>query len=134
MNVTLQFVIVDDNSQFGETARDVLEGEGVSVVGVATSGKESAWLVRRLHPDVVLLDIELGEESGFDVARLLVSGGSSPPPRVILISTHDESDFRDLIEESPAIGFLSKADLSAAAIYRLLADDEDGEFNARRET
>ncbi|MFL6114811.1 MAG: response regulator, partial [Catenulispora sp.] len=74
-----------------------------------------------LRPDVTLLDIDLGGESGFDVARRLADDQDSGPGQLILISTHSEEDLVDLIEESPAIGFLGKPSLSATSIKDLLA-------------
>jgi DNA-binding NarL/FixJ family response regulator len=75
-----------------------------------------------LRPDIALVDIDLGEESGFDLARrLAVDGGGV---RVILISTHDEREFKKLIETSPAAGFLAKTELSAENICRLLEQAE----------
>jgi len=80
------------------------------------------------EPDVVLIDIDLGEESGLDLGRMLQPRLQTIGSHSILISTHDESEFADLIEASPAIGFLAKADLSADAIQRLLdhAPEESG--------
>ena len=115
-------LIVDDNRGFADEAQSLLHGQGVAVVGIATSAVEAARSVQELAPDVVLVDIALGEESGFDVARTVADGASRDAPRVILISTHDEREFADLIEESPAVGFLAKTDLSAKAIQRVLAD------------
>lgn len=131
--MALRCLIVDDNARYGEAARALLEREGVTVVGVATSGDECVWLVRRFRPDVVLVDIHLCEESGFDLARRLARPGRQTPT-VILISTHDEREFLDLIEASPAVGFLAKADVSAAAISRLLASAGGADLNVRRET
>jgi DNA-binding NarL/FixJ family response regulator len=68
----------------------------------------------------VLVDISLGKENGFDVARRLVEDDRSGGSAVMLISTHAEADFADLIAESPAIGFLPKSELSAAAIRGIL--------------
>jgi CheY-like chemotaxis protein len=119
--VTFRCLIVDDNRQFGDTARSLLEGHGMAVVGVATSGFEAVQRAEELRPDVALIDIDLGDESGFEVARHIADHGSSSRPRVILFSTHDPSDFADLIEASPAVGFLAKTDLSAATICELLA-------------
>jgi CheY-like chemotaxis protein len=96
-----------------------LEQEGLQVVAVATSGDEALRAVAELHPDVTLLDIDLGGESGFDVARRLADDGDSGG-QVILISTHSEEDLVDLIKESPAIGFLGKPSLSATTIKGLL--------------
>jgi DNA-binding NarL/FixJ family response regulator len=102
--MTLRSIIVDDNAQFLGAARDLLERQGVDVVGVASSGAEAVRLAGDLRPDVTLVDIDLGTESGFDVARDLVEVGA----RVILISTYAERDFTDLIAASPALGFVSK--------------------------
>lgn len=93
------------------------------VVGVASSGAQALRLVEELRPDVTLVDIDLGGESGLDVAREL-SGVATPIP-VILTSTHAEEDFASLIAASPAIGFLPKAALSAGAIRDMLADPSD---------
>src|SRR5690242_12472360 len=107
----LRCLIVDDNPRFLDAARGLLEREGVAVVGVASTGAEAAQRVEQLRPDVVLLDIDLGVESGFDVARQL-HGDGRPAPRIILISTHAEQDYADLIAASPALGFVAKTALS----------------------
>src|SRR3954451_6492985 len=115
----LRCVIVDDNQGFLDAARLLLEQEGLQVVGVATSGDEALRTVAELHPDVTLLDIDLGGVSGFDVARRLVDTPGLEPGYLILISAHAEDDFVDLIEASPAVGFLAKSALSARAIEAL---------------
>jgi DNA-binding NarL/FixJ family response regulator len=117
--MALRSLIVDDNRRFLAAARDLLEREGVAVVGVASSGDEGVALAARLRPDVTLVDIVLGEESGFDVARRLVGVTDGAP--VVLISTYAETDFSDLIAASPATGFLSKGELCARALHALLA-------------
>jgi len=76
------------------------------------------------RPEVVLVDITLGDESGFDLARRLTGHDRGSGAAVILISTHSEADFADLIAESPAVGFLSKGDLSARAIRRIVDGGE----------
>jgi DNA-binding NarL/FixJ family response regulator len=116
----LRCVIVDDNPGFLNAARLLLEQEGLQVVGVATSGDEALRAVAELRPDVTLLDIDLGGESGFDVARRLADDRDSGAGQLILISTHSEEDLVDLIKESPAIGFLGKPALSATTIMGLL--------------
>jgi DNA-binding NarL/FixJ family response regulator len=117
--VALRLLIVDDQTGFCEAARELLEGQGLAVVGCATSSAEALRSVRELRPEVALVDIDLGHESGFDLARSLADadGGST---RVILVSTHDEREFVKLIEASPAIGFLAKTELSAERIHQLL--------------
>lgn len=111
-------LIVDDSPRFLTASSSLLASQGLTVVGVASSAAQALELVAALQPDVTLVDIDLGGESGLDVARRL-SALASPPP-IILISTHDEQDFAGLIAASPAIGFLSKMDLSAEAIRSLL--------------
>jgi DNA-binding NarL/FixJ family response regulator len=123
--VALRCLIVDDRLSFCEAARELLEGQGVSVVGLATSSVEAVRKVRELRPEVALVDIDLGEDSGFDLARHLAADVGGSAPRVILISTHDEREFVTLIESSPAVGFLAKTALSAARIHELL-DRVDG--------
>jgi DNA-binding NarL/FixJ family response regulator len=124
-DVPLRCLIVDDQPRFCEAAGDLLEGQGVAVVGCATSSAEAVRSVRELRPDVALVDVHLGAESGFDLARLLAADRDGNNPKVILISTRDENELMGLIESSPAIGFLSKTDLSAERIYRLLDRRDD---------
>jgi len=125
----IRCLIVDDNRPYLEAARVLLEREGLTVAGVATSGKEAFRQAKALHPDVVLVDISLGEENGFDLARQLVEDGVGADATVVMISTRVEEEVADLLAESPAAGFVPKAELSAAAIRRLV----DGRTNARRE-
>jgi DNA-binding NarL/FixJ family response regulator len=118
--VSLRCLIVDDSPRFGEEARSLLEQEGVSVVGVAASGDEAVRLAETLAPDLALVDISLGEESGFDVARRLVDGLAAKSPAVIFVSTYDEREFSRRIAASPARGFIAKTELSADGIRQLL--------------
>ncbi len=118
--MALRVLIVDDNAHFLEAARDLLEREGIAVVAVACTSADALQRCAELRPDVALVDVDLGEESGFDVAQGLVHGSSGNGPRVVLISTYAEQDLRELIEASPAVGFLSKADLSGGAIRQLV--------------
>ena len=116
----LRCLLVDDNDAFLEAARILLQREGVTVVGVATSIAEGVREARALRPDVILVDIGLGNESGFDLARLLARDGHRGRPEVILISARAETDYAELIAESPAAGFLTKAELSAWGIGQIL--------------
>jgi DNA-binding NarL/FixJ family response regulator len=112
--VSLRCVIVDDSSFFLEGAVDLLTREGLDVVGVASDSAEAIRLVRELGPDVTLVDVDLGDEDGFELAqRLHAIPGAS---KVILVSTHAEEDLAQLIEGSPALGFIAKTRLSAQAI------------------
>jgi CheY-like chemotaxis protein len=110
----LTCLIVDDNSGFLESAADLLTREGLDVVGVASTSSEAIRLVTELRPDVTLVDIDLGTEDGFELARRL--NGTSGASKVILVSTYAEEDLARLIEASPAVGFIPKARLSAQAI------------------
>ena len=119
--MALRVLIVDDNRLFLEAACRLLEREGMPVAGVAANSAEAVQRAEELRPEVVLIDIRLGGESGFDLARRL-AGQDQGGPAVILISTHSEADFADLIAESPAMGFLPKPGLSAEAIRRIIDD------------
>jgi DNA-binding NarL/FixJ family response regulator len=107
-------VIVDDSALFLEGAADLLRREGMDVVGVASNSADAIRLVTELQPDVTLVDVDLGDEDGFELAQRLndISGAS----KVILVSTHAEEDLTHLIESSPALGFIAKARLSAQEI------------------
>jgi DNA-binding NarL/FixJ family response regulator len=116
----LRCLIVDDSPRFLDAARGLLEGQGVMVVGQASSSAEALRRAEELCPDVTLLDIDLGGESGLELARRL-QDQDGPAAPVILISTHAEQDYAELIAASPAIGFLPKTALSADAIRGLLS-------------
>jgi DNA-binding NarL/FixJ family response regulator len=112
--VPVRCIIVDDNSLFLEGAVDLLTREGLDVVGVASDGAEAIRLVTELRPDVMLVDIDLGDEDGFELAQRVHV--ISPASKVILVSTHAEEDLAHLIDQSPALGFIAKTRLSAQAI------------------
>jgi CheY-like chemotaxis protein len=114
----MRCLIVDDSADFIDAARGLLECEGITVVGVASTSADALRSFEELRPDVTLVDINLGGESGFELAEQLhLAGGPSP---VILISTHAAEDFADMIESSPAVGFLSKSALTCCAIHDLV--------------
>lgn len=120
----MRCLIVDDNPAFIAAAAEVLErGDGLIVVGTATNSAEALLCLEQLRPDVTLVDVDLGDESGFELAeaihqRLWPAGEE---PAVILISSHSEQDFADMVDASPAVGFLPKARLSVGAIRAVLA-------------
>jgi DNA-binding NarL/FixJ family response regulator len=118
--MALRCLIVDDNARFREELGALLEEEGIVVVGTAASADEALQQVGKVRPDVVLVDVVLGPDSGFDLARRLKDAARAAVPHVILISTHDEREYADLIEASPASGFLAKTELRAAAIRRII--------------
>jgi DNA-binding NarL/FixJ family response regulator len=114
--VIMRCLLVDDSATFLETARSLLAREGVTVAGTASCSAEAVRQATALRPDVAVVDIRLGVENGFDLARDLASRGIT----VIMTSTSAEADFADLITESPVAGFLAKAELSAAGIQQIL--------------
>jgi DNA-binding NarL/FixJ family response regulator len=123
--MTLRCLIVDDNAAFLSAARELLTRQGMRVVGLASTGSEAVRQADELRPDVALVDIDLGAESGFDVARLLAEGSHVEPVPVVLISSYAEKDFIDMIAASAAQGFVSKSDLSQQAITEVLGDVGD---------
>ncbi len=116
----LRCLLVDDNEAFLEAAGVLLEREGLTVVGVASSIAEALRQARALKPDVILVDIGLGDESGFDLAQLLAQDGLADDADVILISARAEMDYTELLADSPAAGFLPKSELSGQGISRIL--------------
>jgi CheY-like chemotaxis protein len=123
--MAIRCLIVDDSPRFTQVAVELLEEEGIDVLGVAAGSEEAMRLARDLRPDLALVDIDLGGESGLAVARRLCGGQNGGlAEAVILISTHAEEQFAELIAASPAVGFLAKSELSADAIKALLSRPE----------
>jgi CheY-like chemotaxis protein len=116
--VALRCLIVDDNEEFLASASRLLESQGLEIVGLASSGQEALRLAEALRPEVALVDVQLGEEDGLEVTRQLSADGR--PIAVVLISTHSRDDLAELIADSPAVGFLPKTAISAAAIGALV--------------
>ena len=112
--------MVDDNASFLAASRAILHGPELCVVGEAATAEEALQRADELRPDLMLLDIDLGEDSGIELARVLAEKEGSAAPHMILISAHPEEDYADIVEESPALGFIAKSDLSAAAVRDLL--------------
>ena len=117
----IRCLIVDDNSGFRQEMSGLLEEQGLEVVGGAASAAEALRQIAELRPDVALVDIDLGRDNGLTLASRLREAPGPGVLNVILISTHDERAFAELIERSSALGFLPKTELSAAAIRRMLA-------------
>ena len=111
-------LIVDDHPSFRLSARRMLEAAGYEVVGEAEDGAAALAAVRELSPDLVLLDVQLPDLDGFEVAaRLRAAGGRSA---IVLTSTRESSDFGEEIAASPARGFVTKGELSGDAISALI--------------
>jgi DNA-binding NarL/FixJ family response regulator len=123
VEMPLRLVIVDDNAPFLAALRDILQGRDLSVVGEAATAAEALQRVAELRPDVVLLDIDLGDDNGIELAQQLADDAGSAAPEMIFISAYPADDFADIVEQSPALGFISKSDLSASAITELLRGD-----------
>jgi DNA-binding NarL/FixJ family response regulator len=111
-------LIVDDHDGFRTQVRALLDAAGYEVVGEAGDGSTGVAEAARLAPDLVLLDVQLPDISGFDVARRLRDHGGSPA--IVLISSRDRSDYGGRIDASGADGFISKAELSARALRAIL--------------
>jgi DNA-binding NarL/FixJ family response regulator len=118
--MALRCVIVDDNLAFVAAARTLLERQGMTVLGVAANSADALRLAAEQRPDVVLVDIDLGPESGLELARRLARSTAAAPPPVVLISTYAQEDYADLVADSSALGFIPKDALSAAAVRALL--------------
>ena len=111
-------LIVDDHPSFRLSARRMLEADGYTVIGEAEDGAAAIEAVRELDPDLVLLDVQLPDLDGFEVAaRLRDAGGRSA---IVLTSTRESSDFGEEIAASPVRGFVTKGELSGEAIAALI--------------
>src|SRR3954463_16752496 len=117
----IRCLIVDYNSSFRQQMGGLLTEQGFEVVGGAASAAQALQQIAELRPDVALIDIDLGRDSGLTLATRLGETAGPAVPNVILISTHDEGAFAELIERSPALGFPQKTELSGAAFRRMLA-------------
>jgi DNA-binding NarL/FixJ family response regulator len=126
MNTPLTCLIVDDSPEFFEAARELLADDAITVVGVAATSDQAVNEALALRPEVALVDVNLGSESGLDVAERLAGLPNGGPP-VVLISAETGSELAELVEASDAVGFVSKTDLSGDEIRKLLAraDSED---------
>lgn len=114
-------LLVDDHAGFRAQARALLAGAGFDVVAEAEDAAGALTATRTFRPQVILLDIQLPDESGFEVARAILQEGD--PPIVILVSSREASDYGSRIDRSGARGFITKAELSAAAIDALVRED-----------
>jgi DNA-binding NarL/FixJ family response regulator len=120
--MTLRCLIVDDSEQFLRAVSSSLGRNGIEVVGTATTSVAALEQVAKLRPDIVLVDVGLGEESGFDVTLQLVDAFPHLESRVVLISTRAADDYGELVEASPAAGFICKSELSTTTLRELLND------------
>jgi DNA-binding NarL/FixJ family response regulator len=119
MNTLTRVLIGDDHPSFRATARALLQAEGFEVIGEAENGVSALQQAKELHPDVVLLDVQLPDFDGFEVATRLTSQNGAQPA-VVLTSSRDGSDFGPLVAQSGAKGFIAKGELSGAALKAVL--------------
>ena len=118
MQMATRVLIVDDHTAFRSRAKRMLEAEGFEVIGEAADGASGVDAAQRLAPDVVLLDLQLPDTTGFEVAEAIAARPASPA--VVITSTRENDDYDDRARRSGARGFVSKAELSGAAIEQLL--------------
>jgi DNA-binding NarL/FixJ family response regulator len=116
--VATTLLIVDDHPSFRASARELLEAEGFDVVGEAEDGASALVAIGRLEPDVVLLDVQLPDMNGFEVASKVTANGSGAA--IVLVSSRDGSDFGPLVLESGARGFIPKGELSGERLADLI--------------
>lgn len=116
--VPCRVLIVDDHAGFRSWVQRFLESEGYEVVGAASDGNEAVVAAQALHPDLVLLDVQLPDRNGFDVAQELVT--AAPNSSVVLVSTRAADSYRGRIADAPALGFLNKADLSPDSLAEMI--------------
>jgi DNA-binding NarL/FixJ family response regulator len=114
------FLIVDDHLPFRQQARALLEGEGLAVVGEAGDGAAAIETVRRIRPDVVVVDISLPDMDGFELAERLAL--ETPRPRIVLTSSRERATYGSRVAASPALGFVQKDDLSASSLLALVVE------------
>src|SRR5947208_16770985 len=110
----MSVLIVDDHPSFRTSARRLLEAEGFDVVGEAGDGHAAIAAAQELRPDLVLLDVQLPDLDGFEVAARLAA--LAAPPHVVLTSSRSAGSFRRRLAASPALGFVAKGELSGEAL------------------
>lgn len=108
-------LIVDDHAGFRSWAREVLADEGFDVIGEAGDGRTAIRLAEELRPEIVLLDIQLPDLDGFDVADQISQA------TVVLTSGRAPEDFGGRLSSSPH-SFVSKEDISGATLEAALGE------------
>ncbi len=117
--MTTRILIVDDHPSFRSTAKIMLLADGFEVVGEAADGRAALEAVEELKPDIVLLDVQLPDMDGFSVVNELLRRDSYLP-KIVLTSSHDESDFGPIVARCGAAAFVPKGELSGAALRAVL--------------
>lgn len=116
----LRCVIVDDNERFIDLAAELLTREGFEVVGRAGRRGDALRQIIETRPDLALIDLFLGDESGVELVTEIVRLGLAARTCLLLISSCEPSDLHEIFELSVAHGYLSKLDLSGELIRELL--------------
>ncbi|MDX6325208.1 MAG: hypothetical protein QOK15_1562 [Nocardioidaceae bacterium] len=116
--MSMTALVVDDHAGFRTSARFLLEMEGFQVVGEAVDAASALVAAEDLRPEFVLLDVQLPDGQGYDVAREMLARGLGP--QIVLVSSRDESDYGDSIRTSGAVGFVMKSELSGDRLRALL--------------
>ncbi len=117
--MTPTVLIVDDHPSFRSTARTLLAAEGFEVVGEAEDGASALAAAQLLHPDVILLDVQLPDIDGFEVCSCITNRNGAAPA-IVLTSSRDGADFGPLVEQSGAKGFIPKSELTGDALKELI--------------
>ena len=110
-------LVVDDHPAFRGEARLMLEASGFRVVAEAVDAASAIEAVARLDPEVVLLDVQLPDASGLEVAAAIVRPGG---PVVVLVSTRDRRAYGDRLVVCGAAGFIAKEELTGEAVLALV--------------
>lgn len=118
--MTTTILIVDDHPSFRASARAILEADGFRVIGEVDDGAAAIEAVAQTHPDVLLLDVQLPDMTGFEVCAEVLARQNGSAPQVVIVSSRDACDFGSLVEASGARGFIAKAELSGEAVTALL--------------
>jgi DNA-binding NarL/FixJ family response regulator len=118
--MSMTALVVDDHAGFRTSARFLLEIEGFHVVGEAVDAASALSAAEDLRPELVLLDVQLPDRQGYDVARDMLGHGLHG--RIVLVSSREESDYGDSIRSSGAVGFVTKSELSGDRLRALLEE------------
>lgn len=119
-------LIVDDDDGYAEIAREVLEADGITVVGVASDGAQALSLLLALWPDVALVDFVLGEENGLELITQIDGAGLAKETIMVMCSTYDEDDLVDAVTPGLEVAFLTKAELSGRAVRDIFHGNGNG--------
>ena len=116
----VRVLLVDDQPAFLRAMASVVEETpGFVAVGAAESGEECLALAEALHPDLVLLDVNLPGIDGVETAKRLTE--RSMPPVVVLLSTYDEDAGERFVAESGAAAYVTKSAFGSERLQEIWA-------------